>query len=107
MIAAVPIFEDDRNGNISNKFGRSPYFAIVNQYKKHISIVKNPYFQDKYEVGKNVINLIKDKKVDTLIGFELGLKVLQNAKKNKLNLIVLNRKNITLKHITKYLFSNH
>ncbi len=102
MNVAVPITTNSNNSEISIRFARSEYYAIINKSSKIIEIISNPYINEQLGAGKKLVqHLIQEYKIDTIIAFELGLKVQQMAADNKLQLIIIHKKNQTLKQILK------
>lgn len=104
MKAVLPIQTDSVEGLISLKFARSKFFALIDRDKRAYEIIESPFAKDQKNVGKNVFTfLIEEKKVDTFIAFELGLKVQQLTTKKKIQLIILNEKDNTFKNILQYM----
>ena len=102
MIAAIPIENRTMNSNISTKFARSMFYAIVNTNNNIIEFTKNNFVNEKTGVGKEIIKLLTNKyHVNSLIAFELGLKIQQIACEKKLQLIIVNKKNHTLDQLLK------
>ena len=71
---AIPIKEDDDNSNLSKKFGKAKYFALINNNK--IEILKNDRGN-----GKAVANWLKSKNVNIVIASQVKEKSF-NALKN-------------------------
>lgn len=100
MTAALPLQNEDLNSPISLRFGRSPYFAIINKETGTVEVTANPYYQLSSGAGKHIVEFLTGKYyVDTLIAFELGLNVMQIANQSKLRLIIIHEKNKSLKSI--------
>lgn len=98
MIAAIPINTNTIKTTLSEKFARGAWFAIINKNENSCSFIENPYWHEKSEVGNHVIEMLTSThKVDTIIGFELGLKVQELSSKLNLHVIIINEKNSTLK----------
>lgn len=104
MIVAIPVSDKSLKGTISAKFSRSPYFAIVNKEEKKYEFVVNSYIDENEGVGKKLFAwLIKLHGIDTLLAYELGIKVQQLADEQNLQLIIINDESMTLKKILQYL----
>lgn len=104
MKIAIPIESNLKSSTISKKFARSNYFAIIDKELKSVEIIENPFKELNLGVGKKLLNLLRTKhKVDTLLAFELGLKVQQMANEALLQLIIINEKRQTLKQLLAYL----
>lgn len=100
MLAVVPIKENKNDAQISTRFARTPYFAIINTELNWVNILDNPYSKESSSTGKIILEWLTTKhKVDTLIAFELGIKVQQLSKAKKLQLILIDNKNRTLQKI--------
>lgn len=104
MILVIPIDSDKEQAIVSKKFARSNYFAIVNRTSSTVEVIENPFADLKLGVGKKLLEFLTVQyKVNTLIAFELGLKVQQMANEANLQLIVLSEKRQTLKQLLTYL----
>lgn len=104
MKIAIPISSDRNKSTVSKKFARSKYFALVDKINRTVDIIENPYTDLKLNVGKKLLNWLRiEHKVDTLLAFELGLKVQQLANDSKIQLIIINEKKQTLKQLLSYL----
>jgi predicted Fe-Mo cluster-binding NifX family protein len=104
MKIAIPIESESKNSKLSLKFARSPYFALVDRDNAQVEIVANPFFEDSFEVGKKLlIWLTTQHQVNTLIAFELGVKVQQKANEANMQLIIINEKKQTLKQLLLFL----
>lgn len=100
MIAAIPLNEAETFSTISSRFTRSNYFAILNSDLRKINIVQNPYSSKNKDAGLiSLERLVSKYNVDTLIAFELGIKVQKAANQKKLQLILLDNRNKTLDDI--------
>ena len=107
MIYAVPITETEGKMQLCLQFARSPFFAIVDRQKNNFKTISNPFAEDKKGVGKKIIHLLKNNyNTNTLVGFELGLKVLEMSKELKLNVIIINEKFLTLNDLFKKMTIN-
>ncbi|MBN2261340.1 MAG: NifB/NifX family molybdenum-iron cluster-binding protein [Prolixibacteraceae bacterium] len=104
MIVAIPVSENNVKGTVSTKFSRSPYFAIVNKEEKKYEFVINNYIDEIEGVGKKLFAwLMKSYGVNTLLAYELGIKVQQLADEQNLQLIIINDESMTLEKILQYL----
>ncbi len=94
MIAIIPVMTDTKGAQLSLKFARSPFFALINRELNSYHFIKNPFLNDEKNVGPKILNLLcEENKVDSLIAFELGLKLQQHAKKREVQFIILNKIN--------------
>jgi len=102
MIAAIPVMTDKKEAQLSLKFARSPYFALVDRSNSTYRFVENPFAEDEKGVGPKILSLLcQDNGVDAFVAFELGLKLHQLAKTKGLQFIILNEKNNKLEDILK------
>lgn len=104
MYLAIPIVEKDRNSKLSEKFARAPYFALIHKEEKSVELVENSCLEAQEKVGKCVVEfLFEQHRVNTIVAFELGVKVQQIAHQNKIQLVLLNTKQHTLMELLKLL----
>jgi len=102
MIAAIPVMSDTKDAQLSLKFARSPYFALVDRLTGTYRFIENPFAEDKKGVGPKILSLLcKDNGVNALVAFELGLKLQQLAKSKGLQFIILNENKSKFKDILK------
>jgi len=102
MIAVIPVMSDKNDAQLSLKFARSPFFALVDRFNCTYRFIENPFAKDEKGVGPKILSLLcQDNEVDTLVAFELGLKLQQHAKSEGLQFIILNENNTRLKDILK------
>ena len=100
MKLAVPITQNSADAKIADKFSRCPYFALIDKQKGNLSIINNAFNEQKSGAGPAVAKyLVTSQKVTAFMAFELGLKVQQWTYKNKIQLILIDDKKITLKDI--------
>jgi len=99
MIAALPLRSDTEKSAVSLKFARCQFFAIIDKERKTCTMIRNKYFAESSQVGKQVYSELMKHKVNTLIAYELGLKVQQMANRKKHQLIILNQKKTQLKDL--------
>ncbi|MDA3930230.1 MAG: hypothetical protein PF541_14870 [Prolixibacteraceae bacterium] len=104
MRIVIPISDKSKTSTVSKKFARSPHFAVVDKTDRTVEVIENPYADLNLGVGKKLLNwLTKEYKVDTLLAFELGLKVQQLANESKMQLIIINEKKQTLKQLLSFM----
>ena len=102
MIAAIPVMSDKKEAQLSLKFARSPFFALINCEDNTFRFIENPFAEDEKGVGPKILSLLcKDNAVDSFVAFELGLKLQQHAKTEGLQFIILNENNNKLVDILK------
>lgn len=107
MIIAIPIEQMSLKSKISTKFARSNYFAVVNKLDKNYTIIQNPYIDENVRVGQKLIDwLSADYDVDTLLAYELGLKVQQLASQKEMQFILVENESLTLEKLLTYLQIN-
>ncbi|MGF7138989.1 NifB/NifX family molybdenum-iron cluster-binding protein [Roseimarinus sediminis] len=102
MKLAIPVTGTQLENGLSLKFARSKYFALIEKETHQIEWVENPYFDEDKKVGEHVFSwLTSGLGVDTLLAFELGLKVQQLASASNLQLIIISEKKRTLKQLLR------
>jgi predicted Fe-Mo cluster-binding NifX family protein len=100
MKIVVPIQNNTPESKVSLTFARSPWFALWEKPSGAVDFIANPYRQEKIGVGSRIFELlITENEANTLLAYELGLKVQQLAVKNKIQLIIINNRNQTLSDI--------
>lgn len=100
MKMVIPVQSNDWESKVSLTFARSPWFAVWEKPSGTLDFIANPHRQEKTGVGSLVFDLlITEKKANTFLAYELGLKVQQLAVKNKIQLIIINNRNQTLSDI--------
>lgn len=103
MKLAIPIKSNSLAAEISEKFSRSPYFAILDKNTGSIEFVENLIPINESGAGKKVVEFLYSNDVSVFVAFEIGLKVQQIAFDKKIQIILLDSKNKTLKSILKYI----
>lgn len=104
MIIAIPIEQMSLKSKLSTKFARSSNFAVVNKLDKNYILIKNPYADENVGVGQKLIDwLLADYGVDTLLAYELGLKVQQLASQKEMQFILVENELLTLEKLLSYL----
>ncbi|MBN2807355.1 MAG: hypothetical protein JXR22_11925 [Prolixibacteraceae bacterium] len=104
MKIAIPIESESKHSKLSLRFARSPYFALVDRESAQVEIIANPFSEQSFEVGKKLLKwLVEQHQVNTLLAFELGVKVQQKANEAKMQLIIINEKKQSLKQLLLYL----
>ncbi len=105
MKYAIPVKTNNDDTQLSLKFARSKYFALIDKKTESTEIIENPYAEQLAGAGKSIFDLlVLKKKVSVFIAFELGIKVQQLANENKIQLILINSKEQRLKEITNLIF---
>jgi predicted Fe-Mo cluster-binding NifX family protein len=100
MKIAIPLKENNQSSALSMTFGRSNYFALVDQKESSVKIVENPFVDENRKVGQRLLEwLTNEYEVNALMALELGLKVQQLASHQQLQLIIISEKNRTLKQL--------
>lgn len=104
MKIAIPVKKNSHKSEISPKFARSPYFALIDSLTGTTEFVANPHLCKQTKTGVHVFELlVENNKADTFLAFELGLRIQQMAVKKNLQLIIINHKNKSLNQITELL----
>lgn len=104
MVLAIPIIEKDVKSFVSTKFARSNCFAIVNKEDNRFDLIINKFSNEQTGVGKKLFAWLTDEyKVDTLLAYELGIKVQQLAHQNNMQLIIMNDDQVKLEKLLAYL----
>lgn len=102
MRIVIPVTEATEKASVSSKFGRSPFFVLVDKTGNSYEFIENPFHQRQEHVGRKVLEfLVNEKKINSLLAFELGLKVQQIAIELKLQLIIIEKKEHKLKQLFK------
>lgn len=102
MIAAIPVMNDNKEAQLSLKFARSPFFALVDREFNTYRFIENPFAKDEKGVGPKILTLLcEENAVGSFVAFELGLKLQQHAKSKGLQFIILNENNNKLVDILK------
>ena len=100
MKIAIPVQNNKYESKVSLTFARSPWFAVWEKKSGKIDFITNPYQQKKSGAGNLAFEmLITENEANTLLAYELGLKVQQLAVKNQIQLIIINNRNQTLSGI--------
>ncbi len=90
MIAAIPVETGHRDARLYPRFARSPFFAIADTAAGSVRIVANPHAEDAQGLGISAVSFLADEcKADTLVAYELGLKVQKAAHSLGLGQIIL------------------
>ena len=107
MKIAIPVTNNIENPDLSLRFGRSPFFAIISDNQKQQQIVENPFYDQKKGIANALKQLLIDKyDIGMFIAYELGLKIQEIAGKNNIQLVIINTKNKTLNEIKELLVQN-
>ena len=100
MKLAIPLNENNKNSVIAIRFARAKYLAIVDKEQNLVDILPNPCQGISTQAGKCIIHyLITRQEIDTIVAYEIGLKVQQIAQKNNIQLILINEKNKSLNQL--------
>ncbi|MBN1927025.1 MAG: hypothetical protein JW798_14425 [Prolixibacteraceae bacterium] len=107
MRIVVPVNGSDNNAVISRHFARSTHFAIIDKLAGTREIIENPFASVSKGAGMKLVDFLLNKyKVNTIVAFELGLKVQQVASGKKMQLIIISGKMKQLKHVLTLIFPN-
>ena len=90
MIAAIPVENDRHDAQLYPRFARSPFFAIADTMAGTVRFVANPHAGDAQGLGISAVSFLAGEcSADTLVAYELGLKVQQAAHTHGLGQIIL------------------
>lgn len=90
MIAAIPIETEHLEARLYPRFARSPFYAIADTVAGTVQIVANPHAEDAQGLGISAVSFLADEcRADTLVAYELGLKVQKAAHSLGLGQIIL------------------
>lgn len=108
MRIAIPVSDNSDNPDLSLRFGRSPYFAIISENPKQHLIIENPFLNYTTGIGKALKELLINKyKIEMFVAYELGLKIQEIASKKNIQLVIINTKNKTLEELKKLLIKRY
>jgi predicted Fe-Mo cluster-binding NifX family protein len=100
MIIALPIINNSIDAEISSRFSRSPFYAIIDKTTRETHIIANQFVDQESGAGKAIVEyLINNYKVTSFAALEIGLKVQEIADRKKIQLIILHSQHRTLKQI--------
>ncbi len=69
---------------ISRFAARAPYFLLFNEQGNLVKALSNPYSRESRRVGPQVVELLSEKGVHTIIAGEFGAKMLIALKQNNI-----------------------
>jgi predicted Fe-Mo cluster-binding NifX family protein len=102
MKAAVALKSNKKTSEIALRFARGAFFSLIDKETGSVEIIPNPYSELDIGAGTLLIQFLKEEHdIDTLIAYELGLKVQQLADKEEMRLIIISEKNKTLSQLFK------
>lgn len=102
MKVAIPIEKDSTWSKISQRFARSPFFAIVDTKKQSVEYIRNPYLQDVQGTGIHIAELLFfENKVKAIITYDIGLHIQQITNEKKVQLILIQSRIKKLDRILK------
>lgn len=84
MKTAIASKTKDKNSEISENAGRSPYYIIFDESKKMIEVVKNPFSVGGGGAGYGVAKMLADNGVDTIIAGEFGSNMIGAMEQRKI-----------------------
>lgn len=84
MKTAIASKTKDKNSEISENAGRSPYYIIFDESGKVIEVVKNPFSVGGGGAGYGVAKMLADKGVNTIIAGEFGPNMIEAMEQRKI-----------------------
>lgn len=106
MRIAIPIETNKSGAAISQKFARSKWFAIWDTQTNSYNFLNNPYFEDKVQVGENVVQILAKENVKQFVAYEIGLRLQNIASKRLIQLVLIPYRLKMLKDIIQLLEKN-
>ena len=86
------------------RFGRCPYFLITDGTQTHF--IENKFSRETNQVGRRVVELLKEAKVTQVITGEIGPLAKKTLEENQIQIIMLSEDKISLQHILKKMHSS-
>jgi predicted Fe-Mo cluster-binding NifX family protein len=100
MKIVIPINANNLEAEISTRFSRSPFYAIIDKTTKVTHIIPNQFVDQKSGAGKAIVDyLVNNYNVTSFAALEIGLKVQEIATKKKIQLIILHSQTQKLKQV--------
>ena len=100
MIAAIPLSDNSKEATVSDRFARSPYFALVFTTTKEVAVVANPCLPAKARAGNCVVDFLTNNyRVNAFIATDLGWKIQQLAADQKIQIVLLKKARTKLSEI--------
>lgn len=97
---AVSISDKDKN-TICNHFVRCKQFFVFDRNTNDQKIVTNPYNTDVEDAGIKAIKYLKALGVDKFVAGDFGIHVQEEARRQNIQLIIVDTDKITLKTLTE------
>ncbi len=72
MNVAISAKDPDEKAEIDERFGRCPYFVIVDTKEMDFECMENPHSREAHGVGPQVVQTLSDMEVDTVISGNIG-----------------------------------
>lgn len=72
MKVAISASGSDKGSSIDERFGRCPFFIIVDTDKMDFEAIENEHKKDSHGVGPQVIQMLSDMDVDAVITGNVG-----------------------------------
>lgn len=88
-IFAIPLLGNSSGYVLSKQFARSPYFMIYNQETDEKMFLENKFYKEEIETGISIARKLIDIDVTVFCGINIGFNVLEIAKDNNIQLILL------------------
>lgn len=77
MRIMISASDKKKDAEVSEHFGRSPYFAFYSEIQKHYDFLKNSSINHEHGAGISIAQLAVDEKVGAIICKKLGPKALR------------------------------
>lgn len=91
--------------NISNQFGRSPYFVIYDTETKSLEFIPNPHKDKEEGAGLAAVKLVVSRNIQKILSGDFGIKIKPLLDSQKIQMIVLKNSDKTISDIIEML--NH
>jgi len=85
---AVPAKENEMNGQISEYFGRAPYFIVYDLERKVFWTVPNPFLNEPHAVGLRVSAMLVKKRVGVIVCKNIGPEPIKKFNDSKIEVYI-------------------
>lgn len=106
MKIAIAIKGSHLSEALDDRFGRSKYFCIYDLVTKSSIFINNEFAKDESGVGKQVVDLILDQKVEMIIACEFGRKVRTMLENKNIQMVIIKDTALTGDDVIKMIKTN-